>query len=159
MGVALSVVRLCGGLFLCRCGALWGDLRGGFLVAGVVVRGVLFRGVCGHLVASGGVSCGVSCGGLFVVVSWGRLVGRLGLLSLRLSCRVAGRLLLVSLCGAWGGAGVALCVVSCGGEGGGAGVSCGREGAGPVFSLSVISPPAPGKGCRVVSAGGGRFFL
>lgn len=93
--------RVCAaGLFLCRCGALWGDLRGGFLVAGVVVRGVLFRGVCGHLVASGGVSCGVSCGGLFVVVSCGvscgvasvgRFVCRVVWRGVCCSCRVAGR--------------------------------------------------------------------
>lgn len=109
--------RVCAaGLFLCRCGALYGDLRGGFVVAGVGVAGCVFRGVCGRLVASCVVSCGVLCGVSVVVVLWGvswgvssvgrfvwRVVGR-GVCS---SCRCGG---------AWGGAGVALCVVSCGGE-------------------------------------------
>lgn len=81
--------RVCAaGLFLCRCGALWGDLRGGFLVAGVSGAGCLFRGVCGHLVASGGVLCGVSWGCLLVVVS---------------SCVLCGvSVVVVSLCVSWG---------------------------------------------------------
>ena len=68
--------RVCAaGLFLCRCGALYGDLRGGFVVAGVSGAGCLLWGVVRRLVASGGVSCGVLWGVSVVVattvVSWG----------------------------------------------------------------------------------------
>lgn len=116
MGVALTRRVCAAGLFLCRCGALYGDLRGGFVVAGVSGAGCLLWGVVRRLVASGGVSCvvlwGVSVVVVLLVVSCGvasvgrfvwRVVGR-GVCS---SCRCGG---------AWGGAGVALCVVSCGGE-------------------------------------------
>lgn len=87
------------GLFLCRCGALWGDLRGGFLVAGVSGAGCLFRGVCGHLVASGGVFVVVSficVDGLGVgfLVSCGGVVWRRG-------CRPACRVVVRGVCGVW----------------------------------------------------------
>lgn len=96
--------RVCAaGLFLCRCGALYGDLRGGFVVAGVSGAGCLLWGVVRRLVASGGVSCGVLWGVSVVVVSlcvlWGgacrfpRVVvaGRgAARVSPCVSCRVAG---------------------------------------------------------------------
>ena len=99
MGVGTR--RVCAaGLFLCRCGALYGDLRGGFVVAGVSGAGCLLWGVVRRLVASGGVSCGWLCGVSVVVVSWGvswgvssvgRFVGRLVGRGVCCACRRAGR--------------------------------------------------------------------
>ena len=115
----LQTRRVCAeGLCLCRCWELYGDLRGGFVVAGVSGAGCLLWGVVRRLVASGGVSCGVLCGVSVVVVSWvvlwgvasvGRFVVRVVGRGVCSSCRCGGAL---------GGAGVALCVVSWGGEGG-----------------------------------------
>ena len=138
--------RVCAaGLFLCRCGALYGDLRGGFVVAGVGVAGCVFRGVCGRLVASGGVSCGVLWGVSVVVVSlcvsWGGECGS--------SCRRAGR----------GAARVSPCV-SCRVAGRYADCLFHVEvrGAGPVFTVSVFYPPRPGEGVQSRFCRWGAFF-
>lgn len=103
MGVALTRRVGAAGLFLCRCVALYGDLRGGFC-CGWCIGCWLF--VVGRCTASGGVWW------RFV---W-RVVGRIG--CRRFVWRVVGRgvWFLVSSGGAWGGAGVALCVVSGVGE-------------------------------------------
>ena len=147
MGVGTR--RVCAaGLFLCRCGALYGDLRGGFVVAGVSGAGCLLWGVVRRLVASGGVSCGGSWGVSVVVVSWG------------VSWGVAS--LVVSLCVLWGGA----CGSSCRRAGRGAArvspcvscrvagsealsVSCGSEGGGACFlCFCVLSPRPRGRGAE-----------
>lgn len=147
--MGLQTRRVCAaGLFLCRCGALYGDLRGGFVVAGVSGAGCLLWGVVRRLVASGGVSCGVLWGVSVVVVSWGvSWVISVVVVSWCVLCGwafvprvvVAGR----------GAARVSPCV-SCRGAGSEAWCLFHVEvrGAGPVFSVSVFSPPAPGEGVQ-----------
>ena len=148
-GVALARRVCAAGLFLCRCGALYGDLRGGFVVAGVSGAGCLLWGVVRRLVASGGVSCGVlwfvsvvvvSCGVSCGVASWVVSCGVLWGVASVVRVVVAGR----------GAARVSPCV-SCRVAGSEANCLFHVEdrGAGPVFSLSVISPPPPpGRGAE-----------
>lgn len=116
-------------------------------MAGVSGAGCLIWGVVGRLVASGGVSCGVSCGGLFVVVSsgvsWGRLgfrrvVVRVVVRCVGFSCRCAGR----------GAARVSPCVSCCcaGRE-----AAClfhveDRRGGACFLCFCVLSPPPLGGG-------------
>lgn len=160
MGVADSSC-LCGGSFSLP---LWGVVRrfAGWFSCGWCIGCWLF--VVGRCTASGGVWW------RFV---W-RLVGRIGVLSSRGSFRVAWRPWVVSCGVLWGGASRFPRVVV---AGRGAArvspcVSCrvaGREacclfrvevrGAGLFSRFLCFIPPPPGKGCGVVSAGGGRFFL
>lgn len=151
---------LCGGSFSLPLWGVVGRFEGGFC-CGWCIGCWLF--VVGRCAASGGVWW------RFV---W-RVVGRLG------CCRLVGRFVGRLGCRrfVWRVVGRGVSVFSCRRAGRGAArvspcVSCrvaGSEacwlfrvevrGAGPVFSVSVFSPPAPGKGCRVVSAGGGRFLF